>query len=210
MRARARLCTIGGMAQVSQEQAEEQGGKRFLAAALVATAAWLACTGAPALAAKARTSVHEATLEEQNRKTPRSRQTNSKPSWPRECGRVRRAHDREYAVAHIPGSRILDEKQLGRFTQYFPDRNISIVVYSNGPFCERARIRSEELLRLGYTKITLSARPACLARAGQLRGNQPAGFSPGRPRQQYGCRRRARPCRIRGRHGARGAGHPRG
>jgi|PersoiStandDraft_1058852.scaffolds.fasta_scaffold14024_2 rhodanese-related sulfurtransferase len=60
----------------------------------------------------------------------------------------------EYAIAHIPGSLILDEKQLGRFTQSFPDRGTNIIVYSNGPFCDRAKLRSEDLQRLGYTKIS--------------------------------------------------------
>jgi rhodanese-related sulfurtransferase len=60
----------------------------------------------------------------------------------------------EYATAHIPGSLNLDERQLGRFTQSFTDRTTSIVLYSNGPFCDRARLRSEDLARLGYSKVS--------------------------------------------------------
>ena len=60
----------------------------------------------------------------------------------------------EYAIAHIPGSINLDEKQLGRFTQTYADRTAAMVVYSNGPFCDLARAKSDELMRLGYFKVS--------------------------------------------------------
>jgi rhodanese-related sulfurtransferase len=143
------------MATVSQKQAEDQGGNRILAVALVATAAWLACACAPALAAKARPSVYEATLEEQNPKNLEIATDELKALLAKGSAVVFDARTaEEYAIAHIPGSRILDEKQLGRFTQSFPERGVSIVVYSNGPFCDRARLRSDDLLRLGYTRIS--------------------------------------------------------
>lgn len=143
------------MATVSHEQAEYQVSSRILAAALVALAAWLAGACAPAFAAKARPSVYETTLEEQNQKTPEIATDELKALLAKGSSIVFDARTtEEYASAHIPGSRILDEKQLGRFAQSFPDRSISIVVYSNGPFCDRARLRSEDLLRLGYTRIS--------------------------------------------------------
>ena len=37
--------------------------------------------------------------------------------------------------------------------QSFPDRTTDIVVYSNGPFCEWAKRRAEELVKLGYSKV---------------------------------------------------------
>jgi rhodanese-related sulfurtransferase len=99
--------------------------------------------------------VHETTLEEQNQKTPELATDEFKALLSKGSAIVFDARPiEEYAIAHIPGSLILDEKQLGRFTQSFPDRSASIVVYSNGPFCERARLRSEDLLRLGYTRIS--------------------------------------------------------
>lgn len=143
------------MAKLLQAQVEDRGGKRIAAVAVVAIAALLACVCPPAVASKARPSVHEATLEEQNQKTPEVATDELKALLAKGNAVVFDARTtEEYAVAHVPGSRILDEKQFGRFTQSFPDRNISIVVYSNGPFCDRARIRSKELLRLGYTKIS--------------------------------------------------------
>jgi len=141
------------MATVSQQQARGQGGTRILAGALVAIGAWLAC--APALASKARPSVYETTLEEQNQKTPELATDELKALLAKGVAIVLDARPaEEYAIAHIPGSLLLDEKQLGRFPQSYPDRGIPIVVYSNGPFCERARFRSEDLLRLGYTRIS--------------------------------------------------------
>ncbi len=143
------------MVTVAQRQAEEQGGGRILAVAVVALAMCLACTCAPAFASKTRPSVYETTLEEQNQKTPELATDELKALLAKGSAIVFDARTtEEYAIAHIPGSRILDDKQLGRFTQSFPDRNISIVVYSNGPFCDRARLRSEDLLRLGYSRIS--------------------------------------------------------
>ncbi|MGP1677234.1 MAG: rhodanese-like domain-containing protein [Burkholderiales bacterium] len=60
----------------------------------------------------------------------------------------------EYALAHIPGSINLDERQLGRFTQTYADRTAAIVVYSNGPFCDLAKSKSDDLVRLGYSKVS--------------------------------------------------------
>lgn len=155
MRGCARISTIGGMARDSRKQTAGQGGNRILTVALVATATWLACACAPAFASKARPSVYETTLEEQNQKTPELATDEFKAILAKGSAMVFDARpSEEYAVAHIPGSLSLDEKQLGRFTQSFPDRGTSIVVYSNGPFCDHARLRSEDLLRLGYTRIS--------------------------------------------------------
>jgi rhodanese-related sulfurtransferase len=60
----------------------------------------------------------------------------------------------EYAIAHIPGSINLDETRLGRFTQTYGDQTAAMVVYSNGPFCDLARTKSDELVRLGYTNVS--------------------------------------------------------
>jgi len=155
LRARAPVFTIGGMATLSPRQAEGPGGNRFAAVAFVAIVAWLACSCGQAFAAKTRPSVHETTLEEQDQRTPELATDELKAVLAKGGAIVFDARPaEEYAIAHIPGSLILDEKQLGRFTQSFPDRSTSVVVYSNGPFCERARLRSEDLLRLGYTRIS--------------------------------------------------------
>ncbi len=59
----------------------------------------------------------------------------------------------EYAIAHIPGSVNLDERQLGRFTQTYADRAAAMVVYSDGPFCDLARSKADDLARLGYSNV---------------------------------------------------------
>jgi rhodanese-related sulfurtransferase len=139
------------MLTVAQEHGENH--RRVLAVALVAIAAWIAC--APALASKARPSVYETTMEEQGQKTPELATDELKGLLAKGGALLFDARPaEEYAIAHIPGSLILDEKQLGRFTQSFPDRGTNIIVYSNGPFCDRAKLRSEDLQRLGYTKIS--------------------------------------------------------
>lgn len=139
------------MLTVAQEHGENH--RRVLAVALVAIAAWIAC--APALASKARASVYETTMEEQGQKTPELATDELKGLLAKGGALLFDARPaEEYAIAHIPGSLILDEKQLGRFTQSFPDRGTNIIVYSNGPFCDRAKLRSEDLQRLGYTKIS--------------------------------------------------------
>ncbi len=143
------------MGTVPQLPAERQGRSRLVAAVLLAMAACLAAASAPAIASKARPSVFDATLEEQGQKTPEVSTDELKAMLAKGSALLFDARPpEEYAAAHIPGSLNLDEKQLGRFTQSFPDRATSIVLYSNGPFCDRARLRSEDLARLGYSKIS--------------------------------------------------------
>lgn len=143
------------MGTVSQIPGERQGRSRLVAAVLVAMAACLVAASAPAIASKARPSVFDATLEEQGQKTPEVSTDELKAMLAKGSAILFDARlPEEYAAAHIPGSLNLDEKQLGRFTQSFPDRATSIVLYSNGPFCDRARLRSEDLARLGYSKIS--------------------------------------------------------
>ena len=123
---------------------QHQGEKRILALIFMAMAACLAgaSASAPAPASKARPSAYEATLEEHGQTTPQVSTDELRAILAQGSAVVFDARPpEEYAVSHIPGSLILDEKQLGRFTQSFPDRGITIVVYSNGPFCDRARRR---------------------------------------------------------------------
>lgn len=115
----------------------------------------LAGAAAPAPASKARPSAYEATIEEQGQTTPQVSTDELRAILAKGSAMVFDARPaEEYATAHIPGSVNLDEKQLGRFTQSFPDRATSIVLYSNGPFCDLARVRAEDLLRLGYSRIS--------------------------------------------------------
>lgn len=124
----------------------------------VALAAIIACwPGAipTASASNARPNIYEATLEEQGRTTPEISTDEMKAVLAKGSAIVFDARPKdEYAVAHIPGSINLDERQLGRFTQNYTDRTAAMVVYSNGPFCDLAKSKSDELVRLGYSKVS--------------------------------------------------------
>ena len=59
----------------------------------------------------------------------------------------------EYAIAHIPGSINLYEKEVERITQAYPDKATRMVLYCNGPFCGKSKRLSEQLVKLGYTNV---------------------------------------------------------
>ena len=125
---------------------------------IVLVASVACCTGtiAPAFALKAaRPSIYEAVLDEPVQRTPEISTNELKAILAQGTEIVFDARPKdEYAIAHIPGSINLDEKQLGRMTQTYAERSTSMVVYSNGPFCDLARARSDDLLRLGYSRVS--------------------------------------------------------
>jgi len=45
----------------------------------------------------------------------------------------------EYAIAHIPGSINIHEKEIETITQRFRDKATPIVLYCNGPFCGKSK-----------------------------------------------------------------------
>lgn len=59
----------------------------------------------------------------------------------------------EYAIAHIPGSINLYEKEVDQVTRAFPDKAGALVLYCNGPFCGKSKRLSEELVGRGYTNV---------------------------------------------------------
>ena len=98
--------------------------------------------------------VHQTTLGEAGQKTPevtteevqRILVSKSEPLLD-----VRFAQ--EYAIAHIPGSINLYEKEVERITQAYPDKATRMVLYCNGPFCGKSKRLSEQLVKLGYTNV---------------------------------------------------------
>ena len=115
----------------------------------------LCAAAPPAMASKAKLTVFEATLGEQGQKTPELSTDEFKAFLARERGVVFDARpNREYAIAHVPGSLNIDETGLVRLVQAYPDRTTDIVVYASGPFSDQARIRAEELVKLGYSKVS--------------------------------------------------------
>ena len=121
-----------------------------LVLSVVATATWTTL----AAFAQTKVSVNQTTLEEPNQLTPelsteelkKILASNSEPVLD-----VRSAT--EYAIAHIPGSVNVYEKELERVRQLFPDKAAQFVLYCNGPFCGKSKRLSEQLVKLGYTKI---------------------------------------------------------
>jgi rhodanese-related sulfurtransferase len=59
----------------------------------------------------------------------------------------------EYAIAHIPGSINIYEKEVETITQRFPDKATPIVLYCNGPFCGKSKRVSGELIKRSYTNV---------------------------------------------------------
>lgn len=59
----------------------------------------------------------------------------------------------EYAIAHIPGSINLYEKEVDLVRQRYPDKATRLVFYCNGPFCGKSKRLSEQLVALGYTNV---------------------------------------------------------
>jgi rhodanese-related sulfurtransferase len=106
-------------------------------------------------ASGAKPSIYEAILDDQGQATPEI-STNALRALLSEGGAIvfDARPKNEYAIAHIPGSINLDEKQLGRFTQVYADRTAAMVVYSNGPYCDLARTKSVQLLRMGYVNVS--------------------------------------------------------
>ena len=104
--------------------------------------------------AQTRVTVNQTTLEELNQLTPeistdelkKILESNSEPVLD-----VRSAT--EYSIAHIPGSLNVYEKEIERVRQLFPDKAAQFILYCNGPFCGKSKRLSEQLVKLGYTKV---------------------------------------------------------
>ena len=104
--------------------------------------------------AQTKVSVNQTTLEELNQLTPeisteelrRILESNSETVLD-----VRSAA--EYAIAHIPGSINVYEKEIERVRQLFSDKAAPFILYCNGPFCGKSKRLSEQLVKLGYTKV---------------------------------------------------------
>lgn len=59
----------------------------------------------------------------------------------------------EYAIAHIPGTINLYEKEVEQVTRAYPDKAKPLVLYCNGPYCGKSKRLSQELVSRGYTNV---------------------------------------------------------
>ena len=128
---------------------------QFVLPALISGAmAVLPPRSASAQPAPPRPSVFQTTLEEANQKTPEITTeqlqailaTNSEPVFD-----VRFA--KEYAIAHIPGTINIFEKEVERIVERHPDLSTPMILYCNGPSCGKSKRTSEQLVMMGYTNV---------------------------------------------------------
>ena len=132
------------------------GRSRVRAAWLFAILVVCPAFASGAVPAKARPSIFETTLEEPGQKTPELSTDELKAllAGSAELLLLDARPKHEFAAAHIPASISIDEKGLLRIVQSYPDRGTPMVVYSNGPYCDWARRRSEDLVNMGYSKVS--------------------------------------------------------
>lgn len=127
---------------------------RILRAAAFLTVWTCVCAVPDGARARAQTTVHSSTLGETNAVTPEI-STEQLEKILADAGEpvldVRYAQ--EYAIAHIPGSINIHEKELDTITQRFPDKAARLVLYCNGPYCGKSKRLSADLVKLGYTNV---------------------------------------------------------
>lgn len=109
---------------------------------------------APLAAVQSKPTIWEVTLGEPNPVTPELSTEELRHLL--EGGRtpvldVRSAQ--EYAIAHIPGTLNLYEKEVEQITRAYPDKAGALVLYCNGPFCGKVKRLSQELVGRGYTNV---------------------------------------------------------
>jgi rhodanese-related sulfurtransferase len=125
-----------------------------LACCLLLGAAICLPDAAPLTATQTRPTIWQVTLGEPNPITPEL--STEELQRLLEAGRtpvldVRSAQ--EYAIAHIPGTINLYEKEVDHVTRAYPDKAGVLVLYCNGPFCGKSKRLSQELVERGYTNV---------------------------------------------------------
>ena len=125
-----------------------------LARLLLLGAATCLPNAAPLTAAQTRPTIWQVTLGEPNPTTPEL--STEELQHLLEAGKtpvldVRSAQ--EYAIAHIPGTINLYEKEVEQVTRAYPDKGRALVLYCNGPFCGKAKRLSQDLVGRGYTNV---------------------------------------------------------
>jgi rhodanese-related sulfurtransferase len=127
---------------------------RYLLSGLLGAAAAAASPSAASAQLPPRPSVYQTTLEEPNQVTPEITteellsilSTHSEPVFD-----VRTA--KEYAIAHIPGTINIYEKEIDQIAALYPDRATPMILYCNGPSCGKSKRTSEQLVAMGYTNV---------------------------------------------------------
>lgn len=103
---------------------------------------------------QARTNVYETTLEEPNQRTAEVSTEELKKILANKTEPVLDVRSAtEYAIAHIPGSINVYEREIEHVVQLLPDKTARFVLYCNGPFCAKSKRLSEQLVKLGYKNV---------------------------------------------------------
>jgi len=103
---------------------------------------------------QAKATVNQTTLEEAGQLTPEiSTEELKKILTTRSEAVIDVRSATEYAIAHIPGSINVYEKELERVVQLFPDKTAAFILYCNGPYCGKSKRLSEQLVKLGYKNV---------------------------------------------------------
>jgi len=111
--------------------------------------------GPVATAPKTRPGVFQATLETQPEATPELSTDEFKAFLAGKGGVVLDPRPKlEFELAHIPGSISIEETGLLRVVQTLPTPATAVVIYSDGPFSDGARLRAKELLGMGYPNVS--------------------------------------------------------
>jgi rhodanese-related sulfurtransferase len=129
----------------------------FAVMTLLATVSLGSLCGAapPGSAPKARQSVFQSTMDNLPQSTPELSTEEFKAFLAGKSGVVLDARSKlEFELAHIPGSISIEDTGLLRIVQTLPAPTAAIVIYSDGPFSDRAKLRAEELLSMGYTNVS--------------------------------------------------------
>jgi rhodanese-related sulfurtransferase len=124
-----------------------------LLASLLVSGALVLATPVALAAVQAKPTIWQATLGEPNPVTPEL----STEELQRQLAAgtpvldVRSAP--EYAVAHIPGTVNLYEKEVEQVIRAYPGKTRPLILYCNGPFCGKSKRLSQELVSRGYTNV---------------------------------------------------------
>jgi len=126
--------------------------KSFWTAALALGFGILSIANSPRVYAQS--TIYNTTLGETNPVTPEISTEQLKNILADQSGPVLDVRfAQEYAIAHIPGSINIHEKEIETIAQQFPDKATPIVLYCNGPFCGKSKRVSAELVKRGYTNV---------------------------------------------------------
>lgn len=113
-----------------------------------------AAASTPLASAQAPLTVYQTTLEEPGQLTKEISTetllsilaTKSEPVFD-----VRTA--KEYAIAHIPGTINIYEKEVDQIALLYPNLDQPMILYCNGPSCGKSKRTSEQLVAMGYTHV---------------------------------------------------------